>query len=193
MLSPSRKSALPSASHGNLLLFLRSIRRDQRGAALVEFAMVATVLVALMLPMIDFGMAFSFKSQVMTAAQAGAQWAFVYGWQGASTDAQPDIANAITSATGLPILPSNYSVSLQCGCVNGQTIKLLSTTSESFHPAQCLKVTCPFEYDYRAGAFVTVTVDDVKYTPLFFNVFSGGGGSSDGRVSFSTRSTVRIQ
>jgi hypothetical protein len=187
---PSRKSGRLSSP---LPPFLRRVRCDRRGAALVEFAFVATALVCIMLPMIDIGMGFYYRTQVMTAAQGGAQWAFVYGWQEASTDAQPNIASAITTATSLSILPSNYSVSLQCGCVNGKTILLLSTPLGSFHPAQCLKESCPAGYDSQPGAFVTVDVHDVKYTPLFPGMTYLRSSSSDGSVSLSARSTVRIQ
>ena len=146
-----------------------------------------------MLPMIDIGMGFYYRTQVMTAAQAGAQWAFVYGWQDKNSDAQPNIASAITSATSLPIEPTNYAMSLQCGCVNGKTIKLLSTPLGSFRPAQCLKESCPPGYDPQAGAFVTVTVHDVNYTPLFPGFSFGQRSGGDGSVLLSARSTVRIQ
>src|SRR5215475_13767160 len=79
----------------------RALRGDRSGAALVEFAVVATLLIALMLPLVDIGMGFYVKSQVMTAAQAGAQFAYLAGWTTNNQTAQTDISNAVVTASGL--------------------------------------------------------------------------------------------
>ena len=55
--------------------FLSSFAPDQKGAALVEFALVAPFLVALAIGGFDFGLVFFQKQKVASAAHAGAQYA----------------------------------------------------------------------------------------------------------------------
>src|SRR5439155_18054075 len=86
---------------GLLLKAYREFRRDRRGAALVEFAVVSTMLIALMLPLSDLGMGFYVKTQVMTAAEAGAQYAFHKGWSTDNQTAQTAICSAVINASGL--------------------------------------------------------------------------------------------
>lgn len=51
----------------------RTRRRDDRGAAVVEFALLLPFMVALIAGLIDFGAAFNAQLQVSQAAQAGAR------------------------------------------------------------------------------------------------------------------------
>ena len=121
----------------------RSMFRDVRGVAMVELALVATVMVGLMLPMVDIGMGFYVKTQVMTAAQAGADYAFAKGWSGNNNAVQSSINSAVMNATGLnasstPALSSsstpwtyvnggscsgaNCDLWLSCKCTDGTTL-----------------------------------------------------------------------
>jgi len=80
----------------------RRIWRQDKGAALVEFALVASLLVLMMLPIVDVGMGFYYKTRVMTAAEAGAQYAFAKGWSNNyNSSPQTNICNAVITATGL--------------------------------------------------------------------------------------------
>jgi Flp pilus assembly protein TadG len=58
---------------------VRSLRfvRDQSGAALVEFALVATMLMMLIMGMIDFGRALYTKNSLTNAAREGGRFAAV--------------------------------------------------------------------------------------------------------------------
>ncbi|HEX7018674.1 MAG TPA: TadE/TadG family type IV pilus assembly protein [Gemmatimonadaceae bacterium] len=51
--------------------------RDERGAALVEFAIIATVLMILMFGIIDFGRALYTKNSLTNAAREGGRYAAV--------------------------------------------------------------------------------------------------------------------
>ena len=74
-------------------------RRDQEGAAAVEFALLLPLLVLLLFGMIEFGLAFNTRIQATNAARAGARmavvgiadWADVGGgtafWQAVQQDA----------------------------------------------------------------------------------------------------------
>src|SRR5438045_3725620 len=53
---------------------------SERGTSAVEFALAAPVLLALLVPLADFGIAFSEQLQVQQAAQAGAHYAALHPW-----------------------------------------------------------------------------------------------------------------
>ena len=69
--------------------------RDGRGVAAVEFALATPLLATILTVLVDFGFGFYEKMQVKDAAQAGAQYALLYGWDSTA------IQNAVTSASTL--------------------------------------------------------------------------------------------
>jgi Flp pilus assembly protein TadG len=89
------------------------------GTSAVEFAVAAPILLGLLVPVADLGIAFAQRQQVQQAVQAGAQYASFHPW---NTNSPTDIANAVKSAstlTGISITPTPYQV---CGCPNGTAI-----------------------------------------------------------------------
>lgn len=161
--------------------------RDRRGVATVELALVSTVMIGLMLPMFDIGMGFYFKTQVHTAAQAGAEYAYVHGWNSTNTTTQTSILSAVTSATGLSAIAASPAPTLACGCVDGTTITL-STPSSPYTSDTCAsQTTCAGSNNpVKPGAFVTVNAQ-ATYTPLITYL---GFGSP---VTLSATSVVRVQ
>src|SRR5579862_7288434 len=115
---------------------LAGLRADKQAVAVIEFAVVMPILVLLLLPMVDLGMGFYFKTQVMTAAEAGAQYAFVHGWSGTSGTSQTSILSAISSATGLSGVQASPTPVLACGCADGTNITY-SSPGGSFSPNSC--------------------------------------------------------
>ena len=67
---------------------------DERGAALVEFALVVPILLVLLMAMLDFGKAFNYWIDETQLASAGARWAVV----NASPGQCPDGTTASTLA-----------------------------------------------------------------------------------------------
>ena len=163
---------------------MQELWRSQRGVAMIEFAVVMPVLVLLMLPLIDLGMGFYTKTQMMTAAEAGSQYAFVHGWNGTSTTTQTAILSAVTSATSLSGLSASPAPVLACGCANGTTITY-SSPGGSFTPSSCFALTACANTQ-KPGAYVTVSTQ-VNYTPLFSYWIFGG------TATLSASSTLRIQ
>ncbi len=169
---------------------LQKFWQSQRGVAMIEFAVVMPILVLLLLPVVDLGMGFYAKTQMMTAAEAGPQWAFANSsWDSTS------ITNAVNNATslsGITFLSSTSPTTamtprLQCGCTDGTTITLLATDPAT--PGLCKTATvtyanCP--NTQRPGAYVTVKVQK-NYTPLFGYWIFGG------TAALTASSTVRIQ
>lgn len=163
---------------------LAGLRADNRAVAVIEFAVVMPILVFLLLPLVDLGMGFYVKTQVMTAAQAGAQYAFVHGWNGTNGTSQTSILAAISSATSLSGLQASPAPVLACGCADGTTITY-SSPGGSFSPDNCLAMTACAS-SQKPGAYVTVNTQ-AAYTPLFtYLIFSGS-------TTLSATSTVRIE
>jgi Flp pilus assembly protein TadG len=168
-------------------LGLEGFRRERRGVAMIEFGVTLPILVIMLLPMVDIGMGFYVQSQVATAAEAGAQYAFVKGWSGNNSATQTNIVGAVTSATGLSGIQATPAPVLSCGCVDGNTITM-STPNSPFTPSSCAGLaTCTGSNNpQKPGAFVTVTAQ-ANFQPIFTYWIFGGA------KTLTATSTVRIQ
>ncbi len=157
---------------------------DSRGVAMFEFAVVTPILVLLLLPLVDLGLGFYVKTQLMTAAQAGTQYAFVNGWSGTSTTTQTSILSAVSNATGLGSVSASPAPVLACGCADGTTITY-SSPGGAFSPSACSAMTACAS-GQKPGAYVTVNTR-VSYKPVFtYLIFSGA-------TTLTATSTVRVQ
>src|SRR5437879_6338349 len=96
------------------------------GSAALEFALATPVLVALLVPVADYGIAFSQQLQVEQAAQAGAQYAIFHPWTSNSPAA---ISSAVLAASGLTTLTASPAPSQTCGCPSGSAITTTSCGS----------------------------------------------------------------
>src|ERR1700686_1697630 len=92
---------------------LASLMRAERGNAAIEFALAAPILIGLLVPVADLGIAMSQQLQVQQAAQAGAQYALLHGYNNSA------ISNAVTAATNLPGVSAAPTPSQSCGCPTG--------------------------------------------------------------------------
>jgi Flp pilus assembly protein TadG len=184
---------MPSQLKQSLRDAVRLVRvgaENRDGVAIVEFALVASFLVALMLPIIDIGMGFYYKTRVMTAAQAGAQYAFVHDWSGNSATTETAITTAVTSAMDLSV-SATPAPSLSCKCADGTRLNdPANPPSSPFTPSTCASLAatnCTGSNNPNGpGAYVTVNAQ-VTYNPLF--VYLGFGNP----VTLSASSTVRVQ
>lgn len=162
-------SQIPSTLMPRWASRLAALVRADRGTAAVEFALAAPVLVALLVPMADLGMAFSDQIQVQQAAAAGAQYATLHPWNSTSATA---IANAVTAATALAVAASP-APSQTCGCPVSSTVT--SATCGS---------TCP--NGQPAGYYVVVNAQSPYIPQLPYSVL----GSS---LTLSAQSIVRVR
>ena len=78
--------------------------RDERGATLVEFALIVPVLLLLVFGIIEYGVAFNADSNVNQSARAGGRTAAIL-----STDPQMEFNAAAAAATALSISPATIS------------------------------------------------------------------------------------
>jgi Flp pilus assembly protein TadG len=106
--------------------WLGGLAGDSAGTAAIEFALAAPLLLGLLMPVADLGLAFSRQIQVQQAAQAGAQYASLHPWNSSSIDS---ITSAVTSATQLSALTAAPAPYQTCGCPDGS--KITAATCDS--------------------------------------------------------------
>jgi Flp pilus assembly protein TadG len=85
------------------------LRRSQRGAELVEFALILPLLVFIILGLIDFGFMFQRFEVVTNAAREGARMAVLPGY--AAADVQARVLSYLTTG-GVAATTSNTTVSV---------------------------------------------------------------------------------
>jgi Flp pilus assembly protein TadG len=146
---------------------LAHLVRAERGNAAIEFALATPILIGLLVPVADLGIAFSQQLQVQQAAQAGAQYALLHGYSSTA------ISNAVTAATTLPGVSATPAPSQSCGCPSGSTI----TTGP------CGTVCTNGE---TAGTYVFVNAKYAYTTVLPYSVLGSG-------MNLTAESSVRIQ
>jgi Flp pilus assembly protein TadG len=122
------------------------LKRDSNGAAAVEFAFVSIILVMMLIVTTDLSLGFFSYTQVQSAAQTGAQYAAVYGYDSTK------ISTAVTSATSASGLTATPAPTTFCGCAGTAGV---TTTA--------CNATCPDTSG--AGTYVTVSAART-YTPL---------------------------
>jgi Flp pilus assembly protein TadG len=117
----------------------RLIRGPQgsSGVSAVEFALAAVALTVMIVPTTDLGMGFYAQAQVQNAAQAGAQYALIHGFDSTG------ITNAVTNATTYASMSATPAPVLSCGCATGTAITTVACTD-----------TCPG--NLPPGKYVTV-------------------------------------
>jgi Flp pilus assembly protein TadG len=86
----------------------RRIPQDKSGATAVEFAMIAPILIAMAISIVDLGLGLYTDAQLANAAQAGALYAMQKGYD---SGAMSTVAQSSTRLTGVSVAVSQY-----CGC-----------------------------------------------------------------------------
>src|SRR4051794_2896685 len=92
------------------------IRRQERGAALVELALATPLLLVLIVGVVDFARVFYLGMQVTDAARAGAQWG------SSSANIFSPTATQTAAQTASPQSAPSISTPVEvCACVNDAT------------------------------------------------------------------------
>jgi len=146
---------------------LKGLAHANGGNSAIEFALATPILIGLLVPVADLGIAFSQQLQVQEAAQAGAQYALLHGFNSGA------ISNAVTNATTLPSVTASPAPSQSCGCPTGTTIA----------SATC-STTCP--NGETVGTYVFVNARSA-YTPALPYSMLGSG------VTLTAQAAVRVQ
>lgn len=110
-----------------LAFMTRAVRRGieaRAGSVAVEFAIIAPLVLALILPVADLGALVYTQMQVQLAAQAGAEYAAAHAWDPTGIQAAVTSATPLTQTAGLTITPQPFTAqNVQfCGCVTGTSL-----------------------------------------------------------------------
>ena len=141
--------------------------RDIKGVAAIEFAMIVPLLSLMVVSVADIGMAVHRKMQVEHAAQAGAEYAIVNGFD---ADA---ISSAVTSATDSTAISAQPRPVKFCGCATASGIDTL--TCGAICPGGAL-----------AGTYTTVSAQATYSTIINYTVVPDA-------YTYNAQSTVRLQ
>jgi hypothetical protein len=148
------------------------------GLGAIEFGFIAPVLLAMILGVLDFGLAFWHKMEIANAADAGVQWGMANPYNASS------IRSVVTSATSLSIPDPNSNVtpSNPCGCATSTGI----TTGYGTAPS-C--TACP---DATAAKTYIVVNAKICYGPLFHwpGLGYGGDGCPSNKISLKAQAFV---
>lgn len=96
---------------------------DRSGLAAVELALILPILTLLLAATLNLGMGLHAALEVRNAAQAGAQYAALKGFDATAT------ASAVTSATSLAGISASPAPSQMCGCPTATGISTISCSS----------------------------------------------------------------
>ena len=150
-----------------MMNWLKRLRRDNRGAAVVELAIVSPMIALLTVGIVDMSNGFSRKLKIEQAAQRSIEKIM-------NTSASDTIENTLAAEAAaqanVPIDNVDVAYRLECDGVVTEAVE------------------CPEEQD--TSQWISVTVID-KYQPMFTRHF--GGINGDGTYHLSATAGVRIQ
>jgi Flp pilus assembly protein TadG len=145
--------------------FLGRLFRQTNGGPAVEFGIVFPIFLILILAIVDYGAAIFQFMAVSNAAQVGANYAVLNGYNPTT------IKTKVNAATG--IATANITVTELCGCPTGTSITKIDSTCTPALP-RCAGNQPP-------GAYVTVTIRQ-PYSPVAPGISSPLTASSFVRV-----------
>jgi Flp pilus assembly protein TadG len=138
----------------------KSARRGAAGLAAVEFAILVPFFALLLAFMIDAGGAIYARAQVQNAAQIGARYAQVNGWNSVA------IAAAVATATDLANVSALPAPQLVCGCPIGTAITVLTVSCTAGVPVGTVCAgTSPAQ---APGRYIVVGAQYTYSAPLAF-------------------------
>jgi Flp pilus assembly protein TadG len=177
-----------------MILRLNRLASDDRGAAIIELALIAPMLALLIVGIVDMSNAFSRK----LALEQGAHRAIekIMQTTGSSTVGATLANEAVCQVNGTdsagtcktsPITASNVTVTYRLECTNVSSGA--RTTQVQTDPVEFDKLSC--SATEKESRYVQVAITD-KYTPMFSLHFSSFN-SSDSTYHLSATAGTRIQ
>jgi Flp pilus assembly protein TadG len=153
--------------------------KERKATSAIELALILPVIAAMIVPLMDLGMAAYTKMEVQNAAQAGADYALKNAQAGFNAT---NIGNAVTNATGLSGVVANQPAapSEVCHCVDVDPNGVPSLDAGTAPPCTG---TCT---SGTMGTYVVVNAQ-ASYTPLF------PYPTIPNSITFTSTSTVRVQ
>jgi Flp pilus assembly protein TadG len=173
-------------------MIVRNLLRDQRGAAIIELALVAPVLAVGVIGIVDLSNAYSRKLALEQGAQRAVEK--IMQTTSYSTVESTLTTEAVCQVNGMnndgtckssPITSSNVTVTwrLQCTSSSGAVTNQTSNDSTTFDTFVCPAGTA------TQAKYVQIALTD-KYTPMF-PIHFASYNSSDGTYHLSATAGVR--
>ena len=149
---------------------IRSLARDERGASIIEMAMVMPVLATLLVGMVDISRAYSAKLQLEQAAQRSIEKVQQYR---TTSSTYSTLQSEAATAASVPTTDVVVDYWLEC---NG--------TRQTSYTTVCPSTQTRVRY-------ITVTIAK-KFTPMFGTRFFPGA-NSDGTYTLDAQAGLRTQ
>jgi Flp pilus assembly protein TadG len=149
---------------------LLAIGRDERGASLIEMALVAPLFATFLIGMVDLSRAYAFKLELEQATQRSIEKVMQYQ---ESTSTFSTMQSEAATAAGVPTSDVTLDYWLEC---NG--------TRQADYNSSCSS-------GQTYARFVSISVRK-KFTPMFGTRFFPGA-NSDGTYTVSAMSGMRTQ
>jgi len=159
------------------MIRLPSLIRDERGASLIELALVAPFLATMVIGMVDISQGYSAKVKLTQAAQRAIEKAM----QGdKSSSLYATLQAEAASAAGVPASQVTVKYWLECNGVNQNTSTATMTTD--------FEKVCPSGQTY--ARYVTVDIQNA-YQPMFSTHWLGS--NPDGSFTLHGKAGLRVQ
>ncbi|MDN4985206.1 MULTISPECIES: TadE/TadG family type IV pilus assembly protein [unclassified Bradyrhizobium] len=146
---------------------VRAAIHDERGVAAIEFGIMIPILSLMVVSVTDIGLAVFRKMQVEDAAQAGAQYAIIHGFDASG------ISSAVTSATNSTAVTASPGPVKFYGCPTGTGVSVVSAGTVCTGGAQ-------------AGTYATVSAQATYYTLINYQIIAVA-------YTYNAQSTTRLQ
>ena len=153
-----------------MIAFIRSLARDERGASIIEMAMVAPVLATLLVGMVDISRAYSAKLQLEQAAQRSIEKVQQYR---TTSSTFSTLQTEAATAAGVPTTDVVVDFWLEC---DGARQASYATV-------------CPSTQN--RVRYITVSIVK-KFSPMFGTRFFPGA-NSDGTYTLDAQAGLRTQ
>lgn len=116
------------------------ILSSRRGAAAIEFALIAPVILVALTGIVNYGLAMFDKMQMQSAARSGAQLALLDAGDTAA------IKQAVVDSTNLGITTSDVTTTQFCECANATIITCGNTCSDGSTNRYFMTVTATYNH-----------------------------------------------
>jgi Flp pilus assembly protein TadG len=149
---------------------IRTLARDERGASIIEMAMVAPVLAALLMGMVDISRAYSAKLQLEQAAQRSIEKVQQYR---TTTSTYSTLEAEAVTAAGVTADDVVVDFWLECNGARATDYNSSCTTGQT------------------SARYISVSIDK-KFSPMFGTRFFPGA-NTDGTYTINAEAGLRTQ
>ena len=152
------------------MIHFARLARDDRGASIIELALVAPVLASLLIGMVDLSRAYSYKLKLEQAAQRAIEKVQAYQ---TSTSTYTTLQSEAATAAGVPTSNVTIDYWLECDGTRASNYESVCTGSQTY------------------ARWVTVSVEGT-FTPMFRSKYNPRA-NSDGTFTITGKTGLRTQ